>query len=414
MKVLQVNVLVDSGSTGKIVRDIDNVLIEKGIDSVICYGRKDTGNKARTFKFCTEYEAAFQKILNRLGLATMYGGNYLSTQRLISKIKKEAPDIVHIHCINGYCVNIYRLMDYLAESGIKTIVTHHAEFYYTGNCGHAFDCMKFSSGDECRDCKLPKRSAENARKGLPHISWRKMNESFHRFKPGYLHFTAVSPWVKDRSTLSPIVKGYPCTVVMNGIDTTVFYHRTDTADIESRLARGYDKIVFHATASFTDRPSMKGGHYIIELAKQMPGLLFVVAASYVDVSGQLPENILLWGRAKDQNELARLYSLADITVITSRRETFSMIVAESLCCGTPVAGFKAGGPETIAVPEFSEFTDYGDISELKNSIHHLLEQSRLRKKEDISHKAQMIYSKQCMAENFIEIYESLLAGQSNG
>lgn len=94
MKVLQVNVLVDSGSTGKIVRDIDNVLVEKGIDSVICYGRKNTGNKARTFKFCTEYEAAFQKILNRLGLVTMYGGNYLSTQRLISKIKKEAPDIV--------------------------------------------------------------------------------------------------------------------------------------------------------------------------------------------------------------------------------------------------------------------------------------------------------------------------------
>ncbi len=414
MKVLQVNVLVDSGSTGKIVRDIDNVLVEKGIDSVICYGRKNTGNKARTFKFCTEYEAAFQKILNLLGLVTMYGGNYLSTQRLISKIKKEAPDIVHIHCINGYCVNIYRLMDFLAESGIKTLVTHHAEFYYTGNCGHAFDCMKFSSGDECRDCKLPKRSAENARKGFPHESWRKMNESLHRFKPGFLHFTAVSPWVKERSTLSPIVKGYPCTVVMNGIDTSVFHYISETADVKARLPQGYDKIVFHATASFTNRPSLKGGHYIIELAKQMPDLLFVVAASYVDISGSLPKNILLWGRAKDQNELARLYSAADVTVITSRRETFSMIVAESLCCGTPVAGFKAGGPETIAISEFSHFTDYDDISELKNSIHNLLEQSRLRKKEDISHKAQMIYSKQCMAENFIKIYESLLAGQSNG
>lgn len=406
MKVLQVNVLVDSGSTGKIVRDIDNVLVERGIDSIICYGRKDTANKKRTFKFCTEYEAALQKILNRLGLVTMYGGNYLSTQRLISKIKKEAPDIVHIHCINGYCVNIYRLMDYLAESGIKTLVTHHAEFYYTGNCGHAFECMKFSSGDECRDCKLPKRSAENARKGFPHESWRKMNELFHRFKPGCLHFTAVSPWVKERSALSPIVKGYPCTVVMNGIDTSVFHYISETADVKARLPQGYDKIVFHATASFTDRPSLKGGHYIIELAKQMPDLLFVVAASYVDISGSLPKNILLWGRAKDQNELARLYSAADVTVITSRRETFSMIVAESLCCGTPVAGFKAGGPETIAIETYSEFVPYGDINALARAVSGLLDKSI--NSESISAEGFQLYSKERMVESYLNVYKQIL------
>ena len=41
--------------------------------------------------------------------------------------------------------------------------------------------------------------------------------------------------------------------------------------------------------------------------------------------------------------LAEYYSLVDVTVITSFHETFSMVVAESLSCGTPIVGFKAGG-----------------------------------------------------------------------
>ena len=39
-----------------------------------------------------------------------------------------------------------------------------------------------------------------------------------------------------------------------------------------------------------------------------------------------------------------------------------MVTAESLCCGTPVVGFKAGAPEQIAIKEFSEFVEYGDLN----------------------------------------------------
>lgn len=406
MKVLQINVLVDSGSTGKIVRDIDNVLVHNGIDSLICYGRKATDNTSRTYKFCTEAEATIQKVLNRLGLTLMYGGNYFSTRRLIQKIKKEKPDIVHIHCLNGYCVNIYSLLNFLAAAGIKTVVTHHAEFFYTANCGYAFECMKFLNGGECSGCKLPRQSPENSRRGFPHKSWRKMYESFHRFKPGSLQFTAVSPWVKERSSLSAIVLGYPCTVVMNGVDTSIFCHRHDTQEVKSRIPKSNGKIIFHATASFSEQPSLKGGNYIIELAKLMPEHTFVVASNYSDVGSDLPSNLVLWGRTKDQNELAQLYSIADLTIITSRKETFSMIVAESLCCGTPVIGFKAGGPETIAIRHYSQFVEYGNISELKKTITHYLTTSKQLIKEQISSEASELYSKKIMTDNYIKLYKN--------
>lgn len=407
MKVLQINVLVDSGSTGKIVRDIDNVLIEKGIDSIICYGRKNTNNKARTYKFCTEAEAAIQKVFNRVGLSLMYGGNYWSTKRLIKRIKTEKPDIVHVHCINGYCVNIYRLFNYLADADIKTVITHHAEFFYTGNCGHAFECPKFYNDCECKGCELSTESPVNVRKWMPHKSWKKMHESIHRFKPGSLHFTAVSPWIKERSQLSPIVQGYPCSVVMNGVDTSIFYNRKDTESVKSRLPKSNGKIIFHATASFSDKPNLKGGNYIIELAKLMPDHTFIVASNYCDINIELPSNLVLWGRTKDQNELAQLYSIANLTVITSQRETFSMVVAESLCCGTPVVGFKAGGPESIALNAYSQFVSYGNSKSLAQTITEFLEFTT--DASIISNDGDELYSKERMAQNYLNVYKQLLS-----
>ena len=58
-----------------------------------------------------------------------------------------------------------------------------------------------------------------------------------------------------------------------------------------------------------------------------------------------------------------------MTLLLSFRESFSMVTAESLCCGTPVVGFKAGAPETISILEYSEFVDYGDTDTLKNVLY---------------------------------------------
>ena len=85
-----------------------------------------------------------------------------------------------------------------------------------------------------------------------------------------------------------------------------------------------------------------------EIAKRFVGqnVKFLVAGSYsADI--EVSKNIILLGKVTDQKKLAKLYSLADMTLLTSRKETFSMVTVESLCCGTPVVGFRAGGPEQI-------------------------------------------------------------------
>ena len=405
MTILQVNVVFGQGSTGKIVADVDAHLREIGHRSIICYGRKEAPFQSDVHKFCTEAEAAVHKLANRAGML-MYGGNLLSTRRLESVIRHEKPDVVHLHCINGYCVNIYRLLHFLAKADIPTVMTHHGEFFYTGNCGHALDCLKFAQADGCISCPYPRQATGALFFDRAHAAWCKMKRAIQSFKPDKLVFTAVSQWVKERASLSPIVAGYPCEVVENGLDTDVFKPTPLSAEALKKWPQNGRKTVLHVTASFSDAPgTFKGGDTIVELARRMPDVNFVIVASYSYVTGNLPDNMLLRGRAGSQRELAELYTAADLTVIASKRETFSMIVAESLCCGTPVVGFKAGGPESIAMPWCTRFVEYSEIDALAVATNDMLSSAIDRK--IVSDQARLRYSKEMMADKYMAIYQSL-------
>lgn len=406
MKILQVNCVYRKGSTGKIMYDIHKCLQREGIDSVVCYGRGAKIDESHVYKFCSELESKFYHLLNRFGWL-MYAVCPSATRRLIRIIKSEKPDIVHLHCINGYCVNIYALLKFLGQSGIKTIITHHAEFFYTANCGHAYDCMRFQSADGCGNCPILREASGTKWIDRTKTSWRRMKYAFSFFQKDKLKFTAVSPWVVSRSALSPICNSFDCTFVTNGAETTIFRPATanEIASIKERIPNSDRKIILHVAASFTtDRNTIKGGYYIKQLAEMLPQYQFVVVASYMGNVESLPDNVYLWGRADGQKELAALYSSADVTVIASRRETFSMIVAESLCCGTPVVGFKAGGPETIGLKRYSAFAEYGDLNDLSKLVQHFISTSK--DSDQISFEAHKVYSVEVMTNQYYQIFNS--------
>ena len=227
-----------------------------------------------------------------------------------------------------------------------------------------------------------------------------MMQSFKGFNN--LAVVSVSPWLMDRAKQSPILRDKKHITVLNGIDTGIFklYYEKN---IKKELGIKNEKIVFHATPKFSNNPDhIKGGYYILELAKKMKNIKFVVAGNYTD-DFSAPDNVILLGNISSKEKLAELYSMSDLTVIASRKETFSMIVAESLCCGTPVAGFKAGAPEQIAIPEYSRFVDYGNIEALENIITELLTTSF--NKKDIADTAQKQYARERMAADYMNIYK---------
>lgn len=405
MKILQINNVYKKGSTGKIVYDIHSFLKESDIESVVCYGRgQEEKHEINVYKTSTELLAKFNALRSRI-TGLQYNGSMIATKKLINIIGFENPDIVHLQCINGNFNNIYKLLDYLKKNKIATVLTLHAEFMYTGSCGHAYECEKWKSG--CGDCPQLWIATKSYWLDRTNIAWRKMKEAFNGFDN--LKIVAVSRWLEDRAKQSPILNPYSFSVIHNGIDTEGTFKPTNYDSIRDKHGLTNEKILLHVTASFSLRKDdIKGGHYVVELAKKLKDKnIKIIVIGGRDLSIELPGNIINIGITNNQQELAAYYSMADLTLITSKRETYSMVCAESLSCGTPVIGFKAGGPETIALQEYSEFVDYGDITSLEGTTNRWIDAKSCLNPELISKKAEIVYSRRNMGLEYLKIYNQL-------
>ena len=119
--------------------------MKRKIDSVVFYGRRFETSDRNVHKICSEIYGKLNNGFSRV-TGLMYGGCFTATNRLISAINREKPDVIHLQCLNGYFVNIYKLLNFLNKNRIPTVLTLHAEFMYTANCGHAYECEKWKTG----------------------------------------------------------------------------------------------------------------------------------------------------------------------------------------------------------------------------------------------------------------------------
>lgn len=398
MKILQINCVFPLGSTGKIVNDIHNELMKNGYESVVCYGNGSIINDKNIYKISNIFLQKINALISRIS-GYMYGGCFFATKKIINIIKKEKPDVVHLHCLNGHIVNIYKLLEWLKINNIKTVLTLHAEFMYTANCGHALECEKWKKG--CGNCPRLKKETKSMFLDRTHESWEKMYNAFKDFSN--LTIVSVSPWLMNRAKESPMLMDKRHITILNGIDTNIFKHY-ETDDLKNNMGLESKKIIFHATANFSDDVNnIKGGYYVLELAKMLKDEnVQILVAGKCEPNIKVPSNVTLLGEVQDQKLLAKYYSMADVTLLTSKKETFSMVTAESLCCGTPVVGFKAGAPEQIAIKEYSSFVEHGNIDELCKEVLKFL---NIKKSIKLEKRVKDKYSKESMINKYIEIYK---------
>ena len=87
MKILQVNCVYNTGSTGKIVYDLHKTLERKGIESIVCYGRGKKLKEKNIYKTSFELISKFNNIKSRI-TGFQYNGSFFATNKLINIIKK--------------------------------------------------------------------------------------------------------------------------------------------------------------------------------------------------------------------------------------------------------------------------------------------------------------------------------------
>ena len=398
MRILQINVVYKVGSTGKIVNEIHNQLQKSGYESFVIFGRGKTISESNVYKTSPDWEGKLQALYGRI-TGNFYGGAFYSTHKLIKRIKSIAPEVVHLHLMNGNYVNNYRLLTFLAENNYKTVITLHAEITYTGICEHAFDCERWKTG--CGKCPQIFKKYKSLLFDRTAMEWQKKAKAFARFKS--LTIVSVSGWLENRAKQSPMFKNRDFYVIGNGVNIDI-YKPVNADKLRRQLGLTNQKVILHVTPSF--RSIVKGGKHIIEIAKRLEKEnVIIVIVGFDGFEGKLPSNVITIGHTNSQEELAQFYSLADITLLTSKLETFSMVCAESLSCGTPVVGFKAGAPEQISEAEYSEFVTNGDDDALEQAVNSWL--AKDIQPYDVVQKVNNRYSILNMVEGYKKIYEKI-------
>ena len=396
MKVLLIDVNCKNSSTGKIVYDLYSHINSVGDEAAICYGRGKKINEKNIFKFGLDAETYIHALLTRL---TGYTGCFspFSTRRLIRFIKKFKPDVVHIHELHAYFVNIKPLLKYLAKNKIKTVMTLHCEFAYTGKCGHSVECENWKT--ECKNC--PHLHDYPASLFFDHTKhmFNQKKKLFNEIED--LTIVAPSSWLAERVKQS-FFSGREIKVVHNGINTEIFSPK-DTSDLKAKhnIADG-EKIVLALAPNLMS--SNKGGKYVLQLADMMKEqkVRFIMIGVDEEFTTE-NENVIILPRIYDKELLAKYYSLADVFVICSERENFPTTCLEAQCCGAPVCGFDTGGIKETDVSGLGLFSCYKDLDGLYINMLKLLHEINMEPQQ-LSKNAIDKYSLTVMCSEYEKIY----------
>ena len=106
MRVLYINSVCGFGSTGRIVADLARMN-----DSLVCYGRKKNYAQGINAVKITSLFGNMIADLETVFFDKTGFTNTLATRKLIREIKKFNPDIIHIHNMHGYYMNIKVLFE---------------------------------------------------------------------------------------------------------------------------------------------------------------------------------------------------------------------------------------------------------------------------------------------------------------
>jgi glycosyltransferase involved in cell wall biosynthesis len=112
---------------------------------------------------------------------------------------------------------------------------------------------------------------------------------------------------------------------------------------------------------------------------------------------------------KTKQEVAEFMRKADIFVLPSILETFSVVTIEALAVGLPVIATRCGGPEEIITRDVGLLVPAKDVAALCEGIDYMLSNLKHFSAEHISNYSVSLFSLERIGEQFHAIYLQQLA-----
>jgi putative colanic acid biosynthesis glycosyltransferase len=395
MKILQINSVFGKGSTGRIAQDLHSELKFNEYESYIIYGRGRIVKEGDVFRVSNRLffliDVALTRLTGFIGIFSPFP-TWLTKKRIVEL----NPDVIHIHNIHGYYININEIIDFIGKLKIPLVITMHDEFLYTGKCAYTENCDRYLIG--CGECPLVKSYP----KSLYFDFSRKMLDSKKTIFNKIDNLTLVTPsdWLKEKSS-NTFLNKHNIHVINNGIDL-IRFAKQDRMIAKDFLNLRDKKIILAVIANLDD--SRKGAFWLDELSQRIIEGFEIVCVGEGKTKFQR-DNIRYLNTSNDVALLSSYYSSADLFLILSQFENYPTVCLEASSFGIPIVGFDVGGVEEAINNVPYKLFDYGDIDNLASTINSCfngdLKALDNPKTKDIS--------KQRMLDEYLDLYRGVIS-----
>lgn len=338
---------VPNGSTGGIMMKEHRELLAAGGESYAFWGRGRAGEGDREMRFATDAEVRRDALQTRLdGRAGFH--SKAATRRLLERLEEIKPDVVHLHNLHGYYVNVEMLFEWLAARECKVEWTLHDCWAFTGHCAHFTyaKCAQWKTHCAYSEERCPQLGAYPKTYSKTSCAWNfdQKRRLFNLVPAGRMKLITPSQWLSDLVAES-FLSEYPVEVRRNTIDTSVF--KPTPSDFRERYGIGDRFMVLGVASPWTER---KGLTDFVRLAKELDSekyAIVLVGLSEKQVK-EMPAVIVGLARTDSREELAGIYSAADVFFNPTVEDNYPTVNLEAEACGTPVVTYDAGGcAETV-------------------------------------------------------------------
>ncbi len=360
--LLQINTVVNQGSTGRIAEEIGKTAIAAGWQSVIAHGRQTQHSASVTIQVGGNaqryHHALATRLFDRHGLHSTW-----ATRALIRRIRRLRPDVVHLHNIHGYYLNYKVLFQFFKEARIPLAWTLHDCWPFTGHCSYfdAADCDRWKNG--CYSCPLLQTYPASWAIDRSRANWRDKQAAFTDV--GEIKIVTPSRWLAAHASNS-FLGAMPLYVIPYGIDVSAFQPGVGVSlDCEVKIGRRH--LVLAVASQWDER---KGLSDVLQLRQRLPVekfVIVVVGANDRQIA-RFPSGIVGIGRTESLAELSGIYGAASVFVNPTLADNFPVTNLESLACGTPVVTYDSGGSSEAIDSATGSVVARGDVASLAAAV----------------------------------------------
>lgn len=399
--LLQINGCANIASTGRMAEDIGDVAIANGWKSYIAYGRSACKSNSNLIKIgskvsvlCHVLQARF---FDRCGRASIH-----STNELLKQIDRISPDVIQLHNLHGYFVNVPLLLNYIAKHDIPTIWTLHDCWPITGHCAHfaLSNCNKWRT--LCYDCPIrneyPKSFIDNSTN-----NYNIKKEAIENIPR--ISFITGSKWMYEIAK-SSFIGNRSINIIPHGIDIDIFQPREEANKLRNKLGLS-DKFVILATG--TSWEDYKGLGDFCKLRKELSSdYEILVVGLPLNKINDLPIGIRGFSKTNSPFELSVFYSMADCVMSLSRLESFGLTPVEGFACGTPAIVYNSTALPELITEQTGYVVEPGDIEDLKHKLSLLKQRGKRFYSESCRKIAVEKYNKKISYNKYISIYSKYI------